>query len=223
MLRPIRNWWWLAPVWIIGANGLIDFLGFVNEWLITPGGALDQMFRAQEENAERLTELILSGTTVSAIITTIITVAIVPAVAEELVFRGVLQPLLARASRSIHVAIWLSAFLFSFIHFQFFGFLPRLVMGAMLGYLVIWSGSLYTAIIAHCLNNLVAVFLFKADGMTASIESQALVAAGLSFLLTAAGAFWMMRKSQWPWNSFAYMGITSPSAKPPQDANPQES
>lgn len=211
MLHPVRNWWWLAPFWILAANGLIDFLGYVNEWLITPGSAFDQMFRPQEENAQRLTELILSGTSAQALITTVLTVAIVPALAEEFVFRGVLQPLLARATRSIHLAIWLSAFLFSFIHFQFFGFIPRLVMGAMLGYLVIWSGSLYTAIIAHCLNNVLAIFLFTADGLTASMETQALVAAGVSFLLTAVGAFYMSRKSQWPWRSFAYMGITSPT------------
>lgn len=216
MLRPVRGWWWLAPLWILAANGCIDFLGFVNEWLIAPGSAFDQMFRSQEENAQRLTELILSGTSAPAIFTTVLTVAFVPAIAEEFVFRGVLQPLLARSTRSIHIAVWLSAFFFSFIHFQFFGFIPRLVMGAMLGYLVIWSGSLYTAIIAHCLNNVVAIFLFKADGLTASIETQALVAAGISLVLTAAGAFWMSRKSQWPWSSFAYMGITSPTTAVPQ-------
>lgn len=90
---------------------------------------------------------------------TLLAVAILPAICEELTFRGVLQPLFSRWTGSFHVGIWISALLFSAIHLQFHGFLPRMVLGAGLGYLVYYSGSLWPAILAHFLNNAMAICL----------------------------------------------------------------
>ena len=89
----------------------------------------------------------------------LILIAIIPALAEELLFRGCVQQVMKEWFRNVHVAIWVTAFIFSFIHFEFYGFLPRLLLGAMLGYLFYWSGSLWVPIIAHTLNNGLQVLL----------------------------------------------------------------
>ena len=72
---------------------------------------------------------------------------------------GVIQPLVAKWTNNIHAAVWMAAFLFSAIHLQFHGFLPRMVLGAGLGYLVIYSNSLWPAIAAHFFNNAGAIFM----------------------------------------------------------------
>lgn len=89
----------------------------------------------------------------------LIVISILPGIGEELLFRGVLQNSLHRWTRNHHIAIWVAAFLFSFIHFQFFGLVPRMVLGAIFGYLYVWSGNLWYPIIAHMTNNGVSVLL----------------------------------------------------------------
>ena len=90
---------------------------------------------------------------------TLVIVALMPAVCEELAFRGVIQPLVAKWTNNIHAAVWMAAFLFSAIHLQFHGFLPRMILGAGLGYLVVYSGSLWPAIAAHFFNNAAAIVM----------------------------------------------------------------
>ena len=80
-------------------------------------------------------------------------IAVLPAIGEEFVFRGLIQHELWRSGRNIHVAIWVSAILFSAIHLQFFGFFPRVLLGALFGYLYYWSGNLLIPMIAHFFNN----------------------------------------------------------------------
>jgi len=80
-------------------------------------------------------------------------VAVIPAVGEELLFRGVIQKLLQKLVNNAHLAIIITAILFSAMHFQFYGFLPRWIMGIILGYLFYWSGNIWYPIIAHFLNN----------------------------------------------------------------------
>ena len=93
--------------------------------------------------------------------------ALLPAVAEELTFRGVLQNLfevkdetLKKKGNRVHIAIWCSAILFSAIHMQFYGFLPRMLMGALFGYALVWTGSLWIPILMHFTNNAMAVILY---------------------------------------------------------------
>ena len=85
--------------------------------------------------------------------------AIIPAIGEELVFRGVLQNLIAKASQKIHLSVWFTAFLFAFIHFQFMDFLPRFFLGAAFGYVVILTGKIWYSMILHFLNNALAIFI----------------------------------------------------------------
>lgn len=86
-------------------------------------------------------------------LTNLFLIALVPAVGEELVFRGLAMKILQRMSGSVHLGIWLSAMMFSFFHFQIEGFLPRMVLGLVLGYTYQWSRSLWIPMLLHLLNN----------------------------------------------------------------------
>ena len=109
--------------------------------------------REQEAKAEELTKFFTTFDSTGDFVFGLIVIALLPAIGEELVFRGMLQPELFRASGSHHVAIWASAIIFSAFHMQFFGFVPRMLLGALFGYLYVWSGNLLLPMIAHFVNN----------------------------------------------------------------------
>jgi membrane protease YdiL (CAAX protease family) len=90
----------------------------------------------------------------------IVLLGLVAGVGEELLYRGAIQQLFARFGRNIHLAVWATALLFSITHFQPEGLIPRMLMGAFLGYLCFWTGSLWSSIIAHISFNSVQVFIF---------------------------------------------------------------
>lgn len=114
---------------------------------------LEDAARAREDNAKALTNFLTTFSDSGQFIIAMMVVAVLPGIGEELVFRGMLQPQLHRTFRNIHVAIWTSAILFSAFHFQFFGFVPRMLLGALFGYLYYWSGNLWMSIFAHFVNN----------------------------------------------------------------------
>lgn len=87
-----------------------------------------------------------------------------PAVGEELLFRAGLQKKLQNIIGNYHVAIWVSAFIFSAFHMQFYGLIPRMCLGALFGYIYVWSGNIWAAVFAHFLNNaitLIIIHLFQ--------------------------------------------------------------
>ena len=146
-----------------------------NEGLHLPQtlSAIEQWMREQEETSTVLTKQMLSGTSLSVLFANLLAMAIVPAVCEELFFRGALLSWLKNSFGKKHLAVWLSAIIFSAIHVQFFGFLPRMLLGAYFGYLFLWTGSLWTAIVAHFLNNAVIVvtaFLYNTGYITTDYE-----------------------------------------------------
>jgi len=109
--------------------------------------------REKEELANQLTESLTQFKSVWEMLIALLVIAVLAGVGEELVFRGMIQRELWRATHNVHVAIWTSAFLFSAIHVQFFGFFPRLLLGALFGYLYYWSNNLLVPIFAHFFNN----------------------------------------------------------------------
>ncbi len=113
----------------------------------------EQWAREREDLAESVTKFLTEFSGLSELAIGIVVIAILPAIGEELVFRGMLQPQLYRASKNIHVAIWTSAIMFSAFHLQFFGFVPRMLLGALFGYLYYWSGNLLMPMFAHFVNN----------------------------------------------------------------------
>ncbi len=112
----------------------------------------------QELKMELMTKQLIIMNSIPALFVNLVMLAIIPAFGEELIFRGGFQQIFARWFGNHHVAIWLTAIIFSSIHFQFYGFFPRMFLGALFGYLLVWSGSLWLPILGHFLNNALAVF-----------------------------------------------------------------
>ena len=159
----------MAILLMLVALPAINLLADINQQMALPTflEPLEAWMKTQEETAKQLTEQFLSVTTYSGLIINILLMALLPAVAEELTFRGVLQRLFQGSNVSDfhtvkvpHIAIWVTAILFSAIHMQFYGFLPRMLMGALFGYMLVWTGSLWVPILMHFTNNAMAVILY---------------------------------------------------------------
>lgn len=131
------------------------FIGFASS--VNASLPLPEWSTALDRQAEELTGLMLQTTGVGDFSANLLVAAALPAIGEELLFRGFLQNLLRRVLKNPHVAIFTTAFIFSAIHLQFQGFIPRLLLGALLGYLYYWSGSLWLSCAAHFANNALAV------------------------------------------------------------------
>lgn len=190
-----------APAIVFSASALIDMMAKFNKWIIPEGSVLESWFKPAEEAAEKMVQILLGSGADNHLPLAFFSIAILPAICEELVFRGVLQPLISKVARNQHIGIWISAAIFSTIHFQFYGFIPRLFLGAILGYLVFWSGSLWPAIVAHFANNALAFSMFRYYGVTETPEDsiQGAWYFGLSAtLLFGALIYWYYRtgKSQ---------------------------
>lgn len=124
--------------------------------------SLERWMKSMEDTASALTDQMMQVDTLWGLLFNLIVIALIAAVGEELTFRGVLQQALTKRCNP-HLAVFLSAFIFSFIHFQFYGFLPRLFLGLVLGYLFYYSGSLWTTILMHFVNNGTAVVIGYLD------------------------------------------------------------
>ena len=140
---------------------LVSLLYEWNQNLHLPASmkAVEDLIKQAEDQAEKMTQLFLTTYSWKDLIINLIVMAFIPAIAEEVLFRGVIQQVFKEWFKNIHVAIWIAAIVFSFIHFEFYGFLPRVILGAVLGYLFYWSGSLWIPIIGHALNNGAQVLL----------------------------------------------------------------
>ena len=109
--------------------------------------------KLKESQLEKLTIYLVSFESFSEYIIGVIAIALIPGFFEEFLFRGIIQKNINLISKNHHLAIWLSALIFSAIHMQFYGFFPRLFMGVLFGYLFYWSGSIFYAVAAHFFNN----------------------------------------------------------------------
>jgi membrane protease YdiL (CAAX protease family) len=118
---------------------------------------VEQYFRQLEDGAEATAKFLMSGASIPSLIVTILIVAVLAGFSEELFFRGALQRILSQTKINIHVVIWLVAVIFSAFHLQLFGLVPRILLGAYLGYLLYWSKSLWVPMIAHIFNNTLVV------------------------------------------------------------------
>jgi len=144
---------------ITGFTGEINALLDLPEWL----SGLEEWIMKMEDDSEQLMEKLMVVKTFPSLLLNIFMIAILPAIGEEVLFRGVLQKIFVRLFKSGHLAVWFTAILFSALHLEFLGFLPRLVLGLVFGYLYLWSGKLWLSILAHFVNNAVptiAAFIY---------------------------------------------------------------
>lgn len=160
---------------ILGVFWLLLSYPFI-EWLYTVNKAipLPQWMNTMEDSTNEIVINLLGTPDFGLLFLNLLVMAILPALGEELVFRGVVQPNLIKMVSNYHIAIWITAFIFSAIHMQFQGFLPRMVLGALLGYLSFWSKNLWFPIIAHFFNNaiqVVAFFIVKKNNLEIDLNN----------------------------------------------------
>jgi hypothetical protein len=137
----------------------INFLGSINSQMTFPESfsGLESWMRNMEDAAKIMVEKFMTVESISGLMFNIFMIAILPALGEELMFRGVIQRIFTNWTKNYHWGIWISAFLFSAMHMQFYGFLPRMALGAMFGYLLVWTGTMWVPILAHFVNNAMGV------------------------------------------------------------------
>lgn len=136
-----------------------SYTGYLNSHLLLPEwlSGPEDWIAARENTAILLLSELMRADNISGLIVNLFVIALLPALGEELFFRGMLQKILVRLVRSAHFAVFLSALIFSSMHFQFYGFLPRLILGMVYGYFYLWSGSIWLPAIAHFINNAIPV------------------------------------------------------------------
>ncbi|MGM0463557.1 MAG: CPBP family intramembrane glutamic endopeptidase [Bacteroidota bacterium] len=151
----------LSMLFIFFLIPLTSYLGWLNTGLDLPGWleGIEEWMQLKEEQAGRLTSLLINTTTIGGLMVNMLIIAVIPAVGEEFLYRGVLQKIFMAWFRSGHLAVLLTAFIFSATHLQFYGFLPRFVLGLAFGYMYLWSGSIWLPVLAHLVNNAIPVFL----------------------------------------------------------------
>lgn len=162
---------------------------------------IEQVLRASEQAANGMVMMLMSGTSVLDLILSILIMGCLTGIAEELFFRGMLQKLLHVQLRNAHIAIWATAVIFSAVHLQFFGFVPRMLIGAFLGYLAWLSGSLWLPAMAHALNNsLVVINQWLVNTGRSSVDANSVGADGSAVdmaiaaisLAATIGALWYL-------------------------------
>ena len=170
-VRPIT----LTIIILLGSIPIINMLNVINEAMQLPEwlSGIEAWMKEKEMSAQGLTEAFLRMDSISDLIFNIVMIGVLPAIGEELIFRGVFQRLFAEWTKNIHWGIVIAAILFSAMHMQFYGFLPRLILGILLGYLFYWSGSIWVPILGHFVNNATAVivYYFYADEMSKEVEN----------------------------------------------------
>lgn len=157
-VTPERQPVMLSIVFFMVAFPLVNFLAYWNETWQLPG-FLGEWSLTKDDQAGKLTTMLLDMPNGLMLALNLLMIGLLPAIGEELIFRGILQRGILKWSGNPHAAIWLAAIVFSAVHFQILGFVPRLLMGVAMGYLFFWSGNLWYPMIAHLTNNSMAVLL----------------------------------------------------------------
>ena len=139
---------------LISAYPLVQFSSEINKLIPLP-----DVLHNMEDQTEKLVRLWLDNDSPWILGVNVLLIALIPAISEELIFRGFLQTILGQLLQNKHVTMWLTAIVFSAIHMQFEGFFPRIILGLVLGYLMMWSGNIAYPMIAHFVNNAVQVIL----------------------------------------------------------------
>lgn len=202
---PSARWFGILGLLVVSLAIVISPVAEWNANMPLPGwtGALGELLREFENQAEVLVKAFLADLTPTSFLLAFVVIAIVPALGEELVFRGLIQNEFGRAFGNPHTAIWLSAALFSAFHMQFFGFFPRMLLGAAMGYLYYWSGNLWVPVVLHFLNNgiqVVAIYLRQLEIHSMDVESteSAPLPYVLAALLVLTGLLYYCRKNLTP-------------------------
>lgn len=166
----------LAFLILTASMPFISLLTQINQLLILPEwlSGLESWMQNLENSAEETTNLLLAGSSIWDYLGNLLFIGVFAAIAEEFFFRGVIQQLIVKLFKNKHIGVWMTAFIFSLMHLQFYGFLPRVALGVILGYLFLWSNNLWIPILTHFLNNALVVtfnFFFKENSVYQFMEN----------------------------------------------------
>lgn len=201
---PSHGVYWIwGLLLIVVSYPFVEYLGFINQ-KIPVGGDTQKWMKGMEEEAARQIRFMLNNRTPLELLKNLVFIALFAGIGEELFFRGILQRLFIRMTHNPWLGIILTAVIFSGIHFQFYGFLPRVFLGILLGAIYWYSGSLWIAILAHFLYDAaVIVIVYFNPQLLANTEAtlikgqevQLLIGAMISLALAFAILQRMQRKS----------------------------
>ncbi|MEZ5196912.1 MAG: CPBP family intramembrane glutamic endopeptidase [Bacteroidales bacterium] len=166
----------LSILLIVVSIPAINWMVTLNEAMRLPEilKPIEDWMRDSERDASLLTEAFLNVNTISGLLVNLFIIALVAALGEELLFRGVILRILIEWTKNIHSAVIFSAILFSALHLQFFGFFPRMVLGILFGYVYVWSGSIWIPIILHLLFNgitVIGAYLYQLGKIQTDVET----------------------------------------------------
>lgn len=151
----------------------LNFIVYLNENIQLPEG-IESAFKSMEDSAGNAIGTVIGGDSIPDLIVSVLIIGLLTGLAEELFFRGAFQGLLFTTKIKRHLAVWIAAAVFSLLHFQFYGFVPRMLLGAYFGYLLWWTGSIWVPVILHALNNTIALigsWLALRSGEVESVEA----------------------------------------------------
>ena len=150
----------LIVLMMVSVIPFINYTAEINMKMEVPIKVLDQLLHNMEDAAEEMLVAFTTTESIGGLLINLLMIGVIAAVGEELIFRGLLQRLMMGMVRNIHVAIVITAILFSAFHFQFFSFLPRFILGVILGYMMYYGRSIWYPILAHFVNNAMGVVYY---------------------------------------------------------------
>ena len=157
--KNIPDWSLLG---IVAMFTVIPFLSMVTDWndsIVFPESmrAIEEQLRGIQEKSEEIIKMFIGQ---GSLFSSLVIIAALAAISEELLFRSVIQKALIKLFKNAHVAIIVTALVFSAFHGDFFGFFPRFILGMMLGYMFWMSGSIFPSMLMHFVNNATIVMLY---------------------------------------------------------------
>ncbi len=178
-IKRIENFWQNTFLVLLIFLFTIPVTSLVEQWnsnISLPGSLehIEKILRDLENSAIQSTQALTYDKSILNLTINILLVGFLTALAEELFFRGALQQFIEKWLVNIHLTVWIIAFIFSMLHFQFYGFFPRLLLGAVLGYLFVYSRNLWLPFLFHFANNsivLVFIHLGKSDSLAKITEN----------------------------------------------------
>jgi membrane protease YdiL (CAAX protease family) len=185
---------------------IVACLGYFNEQITLPESLhhVEAWMKKMEETNRLVLRALTANSAIPVLLINLVIMAVFPALFEEFFFRGTLQQFFTKWFANHHIAIVITAFIFSAIHLQFYGFIPRFLLGIYLGYLLIWGKSLWLPIIAHFMHNAVTL-IFDYGAQRQGIDLEALEPTQiqefypvvlLCTIAVAAGIYYLWRKSK---------------------------
>jgi membrane protease YdiL (CAAX protease family) len=152
----------LTVLSVLVAIPFLNFTYILNQQLVLPDWlkGLESWMMESEKAQGEILEKVLYAEHIGILLFNIVVICILTGIGEEFIFRGVLQNLFGKVMKNPHAIIWVVAIIFSFVHFQFYGFIPRMLLGAYLGYLLFYTKNMWMPVLAHFMNNCFSVVTY---------------------------------------------------------------